>query len=143
MMKESFIKKLARLRADEIFTAEYYQNVTDSWYLDEKFRFEDLKVGQENRKPNEKEADIYMKHLNSFFEEYKDKFYGDALAQNAYGECINHFREILHIINAANITYHQFNIDEETIKEIKKIGNIFVKKHNEFCKDGKSGEDNQ
>ena len=133
-MTESFIKKLAQLRADEIFTAEYYQKVTDSWYLDEKFRFEDLKIGQKNRKPYEKEVDIYMKHLNSFFQEYKDKFYGDALAQNAYGECIDYFRKILNIVNMANEKLHQFNIDEDTIKEIKRIGNIFVDKHNEFCK---------
>ena len=34
----------------------------------------------------------------------------------------------------ANEKLHQFNIDEDTIKEIKRIGNIFVDKHNEFCK---------
>lgn len=142
-MKESFIQKLAEARADCIFQHDYYMQVTDSWYLDEKFRFEDLHVGPEGRKPTQKEADIYMKYLADLFEKYKDKWYGDALAQNAYGECINHFREILNIITAANKTYHQFNIDEETIKDIKRIGNIFVAKHNEFCKDGKSGEDNQ
>lgn len=31
--------------------------------------------------------------------------------------------------------YSKFNIDEDTIKQLKTIGNIFVKKHNEFCKD--------
>ena len=133
-MSESFIQKLAEARAKEIFTPEFYQQVTDSWYLDEKFRFEDLKVGQENRKPNEKEADIYMKHLNSFFEKYKDKYYGDALAQNAYGECIDYFRKVLNIIDEANEKCSQFNIDTETIKKLKDLANIFVYKHNEFCK---------
>ena len=93
-MTERFIKNLANSRADNIFTAEYYKHVTDSWYLDEKFRFEDLEVEPEGRKPTEEEADIYMKYL-----------------------CI----------------------DEDTIKQLKTIANIFVKKHNEFCKDIENG----
>ena len=133
-MTESFIRKLAEARAEEIFTPDYYKHVTDSWYLDEKFRFEDLKVGPEGRKPTKKEADVYMKYMNSFFQEYADKYYGDALAQNAYGECIDYFRKVLNIIDEANKKCSQFNIDKETIDKIKDIGNIFVEKHNKFCK---------
>ena len=133
-MKESFIKKLAESRADSIFTPEYYKHVTDSWYLDEKFGFENLKVGSEGRKPTEEEADIYMGYLADLFEKYKDKWYGDALAQNAYGSCIDLFHKIFDTIEIGNKTYYQFNIDEETIQKLKDIVNIFVKKHNEFCK---------
>ena len=39
-MTKEFIKKLAESRADCIFQPEYYKHVTDSWYLDEKFGFE-------------------------------------------------------------------------------------------------------
>lgn len=132
-MTESFIQKLAESRADCIFQAEYYKHVTDSWYLDEKFRFEDLKVGPEGRKPTKKEADIYMGYLADLFEEYKDKWYGGPLAQDAYGKCIDCIDKILKVIEYGNENYHLFEIDDETIKKIKEIGNIFVEKHNKFC----------
>ena len=138
-MTESFIQKLAEVRAEEIFTADYYKHVTDSWYLDEKFRFEDLKVGPEGRKPTKKEADVYMGYLSDLFEKYRDKWYGDVLAQDYYGKCIGFFHQIFDTIEIGNKTYSQFNIDEDTIKQLKTIANIFVKKHNEFCKDIENG----
>ena len=133
-MSETFIKKLAEARAEEIFTKEYYQHVTDSWYLDEKFRFEGLKVGTKGRKPTKKEADVYMTYLSDLFEQYRDKWYGDVLAQDYYGKCIGFFRQILDTIEIGNQTYSQFNVDTETINKIKDIANIFVEKHNSFCK---------
>ena len=133
-MTESFIKKLAEFRAAEVFTPEFYKHVTDSWYLDEKFRFEDLHVGPEGRKPTKKEADIYMGYLADLFEKYRDKWYGDVLAQDYYAKCIGFFHQIFDTIEIGNKTYSQFNIDEETIQKLKDIANIFVKKHNEFCK---------
>ena len=132
-MTKRFIKNLAVSRADCIFQPDYYKHVTDSWYLDEKFRFEDLQVGPEGRKPTQKEADIYMEYLADLFEKYKDKWYGDALAQDYYGKCIGLFHQIFDTIEIGNKTYSQFNIDEETIQKLKDIANIFVTKHNEFC----------
>ena len=134
MMSKEFIKKLAESRAAEIFTSEFYLHVTDSWYLDEKFRFEDLKVGSEGRKPTKKEADIYMGYLADLFEKYRDKWYGDVLAQDYYARCIGFFHQIFDTIEIGNKTYSQFNIDEEIIQKLKDIANIFVTKHNEFCK---------
>ncbi len=134
MMSNEFIKKLAELRAKDIFTAEYYKHVTDSWYFDEKFLFEDAQVGPEGRKPTKKEADIYMGYLLDLFEEYKDKWYGDALAQDYYAKCIGFFHQIFDTIEIGNKIYSQFNIDDDTIHKLKDLANIFVYKHNEFCK---------
>lgn len=133
-MTKEFIKKLAESRADCIFQPDYYKHVTDSWYLDEKFRFEGLQVGTEGRKPTKKEADIYMGYLADLFEKYKDKWYGDVLAQDYYGKCIGFFKQIFDTIEIGNKTYSKFNIDEETIQKLKDLANIFVYKHNEFCK---------
>jgi len=133
-MTETFIKNVAKFRADQIFTPEFFQHVTDSWYLDEKFHFEGLKVGKKERKPTEHETDIYMKYMSSLFKEYEDKFYPDALAQSCYGNCINCFKKIFEFIDYGNETYSKFNIDDETIQKLKDIANIFVYKHNEFCK---------
>ena len=131
-MTERFIKNLAYSRANCIFQPEYYKHVTDSWYLDEKFRFEDLQIG--HRKPTEEEADIYMNYLCEYFEQYKDKWYGDALAQDYYARCIGFFKQIFDTIEIGNATYSKFNIDEETINKLKELANIFVKKHNELSK---------
>lgn len=134
-MTEEFIKKLAEHRAKEIFTPEYFERVTDSWYFDEKFAFKGKKVGVESRKPSDKEADLYMKYLDELFYNYKDQFYGGPLAQDAYGKCIESIDKILKVIEYGNKNYHLFEIDEETIQKIKDIGNIFVNKHNAFCED--------
>ena len=133
-MTEHFIKHLAEDRAEKIFTKEYFTTVTDSWYLDEKFRFEELKVDTSNRKPTKKETDIFMKYLDELFDKYKDKFYSGPLAQDAYGKCIDYIDKILKVIEYGNEKYSEFSIDDELIRKIKNIGNIFVNKHNEFCK---------
>ena len=70
-MTKEFILKLAKKRAEDIFTKEYYQSVTDSWYLDELFRFEGMQIGLELRSPNEKEKDIYMAELSKLFDYIK------------------------------------------------------------------------
>ena len=98
------------------------------------FRFEDLQVGPEGRKPTETEADTYMGYLSYLFEQYRDKWYGNVLAQDYYAKCIGFFHQIFDTIEIGNKTYSQFNIDTETINKLKDIANIFVKKHNEFCK---------
>lgn len=131
-MSEDFIKNIALARAKKIFTRKFFETCTDSWYLDEKFYFEGLKVGINERKPTKKESNIYMKYLDELFDSYKDKFYSGPLAQDAYGKCIDCIDKILKVIEYGNNKYSEFNIDENTIKEIKRIGNIFVTKHNKF-----------
>lgn len=131
-MGKEFILKLEQKRAEELFTPEFFQHVTDSWYLDEKFRFEGLEIGLCARHPTKDESDIYMKYLDNLFREYEDKFYPDALAQNCYGNCIDHFKKIFEFIDYGNKIYSRFNIDEDTIQKLKDLANIFVYKHNEL-----------
>lgn len=133
-MTIEFIKKLAEIRAQEIFTPEYFEKVTDSWYLDEKFRFEELQVPPDWNGPSRQEADLYMKYLDELFDSYRDKFYGGPLAQDAYGKCIDYVDRILKVIEYGNNKYHLFEIDDNTIRKIKDIGNIFVNKHNSLFK---------
>lgn len=133
MMDKDFIYNFAKERAEKIFTKEYYKHVTDSWYLDEKFGFENLKIDEIGRKPTIKEADIYMKYLSDLFDEYRDKWYGDVLAQDRYARCIGLFEQIFNEIEYSNEYYTKFNIDEDTILKLKDVANVFVHKHNEFC----------
>ena len=132
-MNKEFILELAQKRAEELFTTDFFQHVTDSWYFDEKLRFEHSRVDLENRHPTKDEVDIYMKYLDDLFIEYESKLYSCELAQNCYGKCINHFTKIFELIDYGNKTYYKFNIDEDTIKKLKELANIFVYKHNKFC----------
>jgi hypothetical protein len=133
-MKESFIQKLAEARASEIFTKDYFQHATDSWYFDELNEFKSKKYGIEGRKPTKQELEWYGDAISDLFDEYKEKFYANELAQDCYGKCIDNFSKIFKYIEYGNKYYSQFDIDEETIKKLKDIANIFVTKHNEFCK---------
>lgn len=132
-MEKEFILKLAQKRAKELFTTDFFHHVTDSWYFDEKLRFEHSRVDLENSHPIKDDVDIYMKYLDDLFREYENKLYSYELAQNCYGTCINHFTKIFKIIDYGNKTCSHFNIDEDTIKKLKELANIFVYKHNEFC----------
>ena len=91
MLSENFIKKLARRRAEHIFTKEYFKSVTDSWYMDELFYFEEIEIGVEGRKPIQLEIDIYMDELSKLFTEYENSYYGDTYATISY----KHYRNIL------------------------------------------------
>ena len=132
-MEKEFILKLAQKRAEELFTTDFFHHVTDSWYFDEKLRFEHSRVDLENSHPTKDDVDIYMIYLDDLSREYENKLYSQELAQNCYGTCINHFIKIFKIIDYGNKTCSQFNIDEDTIKKLKELANIFVYKHNEFC----------
>jgi len=134
-MRKVFIKDLAEARAKSLFTKDFFLTVTDSWYLDELFRFENNTKKTLGKNPRRTEKDYYMELMSNLFNSYEDKFYSGPLAQNAYGECINCFDKLLRIIEQSNKKFSQFDIDEDTIKKIKDLGNIFVYKHNEFCED--------
>jgi len=133
-MKKEFVYKLAELRADEIFTKEYFLHVTDSWYFDELAEFKSKKYGIDGRRPTKQENEWYGDAISDLFDKYKEKFYAGELAQDCYGRCIDNFDKIFKCIEYGNKYYSKFNIDEETIQKLKDLANIFVYKHNEFCK---------
>ena len=55
-MEKEFILQLAQKRAEELFTTEFFQHATDSWYFDEKLRFEHSQVDLENMYPTKDEV---------------------------------------------------------------------------------------
>ena len=78
-MEKEFILKLAQKRAEELFTTDFFHHVTDSWYFDEKLRFEHSRVDLENSHPTKDDVDIYMKYLDDLFREYENKLYSYKL----------------------------------------------------------------
>ena len=62
-MNKEFILELTQKRAEELFTTDFFQNVTDSWYFDEKLRFEHSRVDLENRHPTKDEVDMIKELL--------------------------------------------------------------------------------
>lgn len=99
MLSENFIRRLAQRRAESIFTKEYFKSVTDSWYMDELFYFEEIEIGVEGRKPVQLEIDLYMDELSKLFTEYENLYYGETYAIICYKHYKNILTQLLNTIN--------------------------------------------
>ena len=133
-LSESFIKHIAETRAKEIFTKEFFETVTDSWYFDEMDRFEVSEVTSSFRKPFKKEVDTYMSYLSKFKDEYYDNLFSSENAMGFYAPIINKLRDIVNIIDEAKEKSKAFECPSNITLKIKQIGNYFVDKYNEELK---------
>lgn len=133
-LSESFIKHIAESRAKELFTKEFFENCTDSWYFDEMNRFEDFEVGSGFRKPFKKEVDTYMSYLSQFKDEYYDNLFSSENAMGFYAPIINKLRDIVNIIDEAKEKSKAFECPSDITLKIKQTGNYFVDKYNEEIK---------
>lgn len=133
-LSESFIKHIAESRAKELFTKEFFENCTDSWYFDEMDRFEVSEVTSSFRKPFKKEVDTYMSYLSQFKDEYYDNLFSSENAMGFYGAIINKLRDIVNIIGEAKEKSKAFECPSDITLKIKQIGNYFVDKYNEELK---------
>ena len=133
-LSDSFIKHIAESRAKELFTKEFFETATDSWYFDEMNRFEDFEVGPGFRKPFKKEVDIYMSYLSQFKDEYYDNLFSSENAMGFYAPIINNLRDIVNIIDEAKEKSKAFECPSDITLKIKQIGNYFVDKYNEELK---------
>lgn len=129
-MSDEFIKSLAEIRAKELFTREFFETCTDSWYGDEVFRFKDFKVGKESRKPTEKEVDKYMGWLQKLKDIYQDNFYDIENVVSAYGYIIDKLRNVLNGIEECKKRYKKFECSDDITLKLKQIGNYFVELYN-------------
>lgn len=130
-LSDSFIKHIAESRAKELFTKEFFENCTDSWYFDEMGRFEDFEVGQGFRKPFKKEVDTYMSYLSQFKDEHYDNLFSSENSMGFYAPIINKLRDIISIIDEAKEKSKAFECPSDITLKIKQIGNYFVDKYNE------------
>ena len=133
-LSESFIKHIAETRAKEIFTKEFFETVTDSWYFDEMDRFEVSEVTSSFRKPFKKEVDTYMSYLSKFKDEYYDNLFSSENAMGFYAPIINKLRDIVNIIDEAKEKSKAFECPSDITLKLKQIGNYFVDKYNEELK---------
>ena len=129
-LSDSFIKHIAESRAKELFTKEFFENCTDSWYFDEMDRFEACEVGTGFRKPFKSEVDTYMSYLNQFKDEYYDNLFSSENAMGFYAPIINKIRDIVNIIDEAKEKSKAFECPSDITLKIKQIGNYFVDKYN-------------
>jgi len=130
-LSDSFIKHIAESRAKELFTKEFFETATDSWYDDEFNRFEGFEVGPGFRKPFKNEADIYMSYLSQFKDEYYDNLFSSENAMGYYAPIINKLRDIVDIIEEAKTKSKAFECTPDITLKLKQIGNYFVDKYNE------------
>ena len=126
-----FIETLAESRAKEIFTKEFFETCTDSWYFDELDRFTDCyKFGKKSRKPTEEEIEAYMSFLCDFKDEYYDNLFPIENMLGYYGPIINKLREVVNVIDEAKNKSKKFECTDDVLNHIRSIGNYFVNKYN-------------
>ena len=130
-LSESFIKHIAESRAKELFTKEFFETATDSWYFDEMGRFEACEVTSSFRKPFKEEVDIYMSYLSKFKDEYYDNLFSSENAIGFYAPIINRFHEIIDIIEEGKEKSKAFKCTPDIIMKLGQIGNYFVDNYNE------------
>ena len=130
-LSDSFIKHIAEIRAKELFTKEFFETATDSWYGDELNRFEGFEVGPMARKPYIEETNKYMSYLSQLKYEYYDNLFSSENAIGYYSPIINKLREIIDIIEEAKDKSKAFECSDDITLKIKQIGNYFVDKYNE------------
>lgn len=129
-MTDKFIKRIAENRAKELFTKEFFETCTDSWYYDEFFRFKDAQVGIDSREPTDDEAYKYMGYIQEFKDIYNDNLYSSENAMIQYKIIINKLHEIMDVIDEGKQKYQKFECTDDIIEHLKSIGNYFVYKFN-------------
>lgn len=131
-MKIDFIRKIAEHRANKIFTPEYFEKATDSWYFDEMDHFESLKCGVKQTKPSKDDVDIYMEELNRLFCKKYDEYFGDDNAKFAYKSCASDVKRLLEQIEKDLKRYSKFNVDSTIIELLSNVEHYFIERFNEF-----------
>jgi len=129
-MSDNFIKQIAELRAKELFTKEFFETCTDSWYFDEMDRFESCEVTGSFRKPFKNEVDTYMSYISQLKDEYYDNLFSSENAMGYYAPIINRLHDIINIIDEAKEKSKAFECPSDITLKIKQIGNYFVDKYN-------------
>ena len=132
IFSDDFIKTLASIRANELFTREFFETCTDSWYDDEFFRFKgEVTFNGKLLNPSDDVADKYMEWLQKYKDIYQDTYYTSEMAMMHYNCIINKLREISDDIKEGKKRYKAFECDSEIITKLKSVGNYFVDKYNE------------
>ena len=131
-MSEDFIKNIALARAKKLFTKDFFETCTDSWYEDERDWFENCEVGKERKNPSEKDVSIYMSNMQEQFNIYQDNYFGIENAVCSYGHIINEIRDIVEQIEEYKKRYKEFECPDDITLKLKQVGNYFVNIHNEL-----------
>ena len=130
-LSDDFLKTLAELRAKELFTKEFFETCTDSWYGDEFFRFKgEVTYNGKLLKPSDDDAYKYMGWLQEYKNIYQDNFYTTENALMQYECIINKLHEVLDYIDEGKKRYKGFDCTEDIVSHLKSIGNYFVNKYN-------------
>ena len=137
-LSDDFLKTLAELRAKELFTKEFFETCTDSWYGDEFFRLKgEVTYNGKLLKPSDDDAYKYMGWLQEYKDIYQDNFYTIENAMMQYECIINKLHEVLDYIDEGQKRYKAFNCTDDIINHLKSIGNYFVNKYNKEYKNYK------
>ena len=130
-LSQDFLETLAEHRAKELFTREFFETCTVSWYGDEFFRLKDkVTFNGKLLQPSDDDVDIYMGILQKYKNIYQDNYFAKENAMYQYDGIINKIHDILADIDEGNKCYKAFYCDPEIVTKLKDIGNYFVNLYN-------------
>lgn len=134
-LSQDFLETLAEHRAKELFTREFFETCTDSWYGDEFFRLKgEVTFNGKLLKPSDDDAYTYMGILQQYKNIYHDNYFAQENAMYQYNGIINKMHEIIDDIDEGNKRYKAFECDPEIVAKLKDIGNYFVNLYNKEYK---------
>ena len=137
-LSNDFIETVASTRAKELFTKEFFETCTDSWYGDEYARFKHMiTFGGKLIKPSNDDAFQYMGYMQKYKDIYEDNYYTLENAMMQYNCIIDKLHEVIDDIKEGNERYKAFKCDNEIIEKIKDVGNYFVNLYNKDYKNYK------
>lgn len=131
-MTKEFLHKVAEHRANKIFTKEYFEKATDSWYHDELFHFQSLKCGVKQTPPTEEDTEIYMDKLYELFYKKEDEHFGTDNAKWSYKGCMNSTNQLLELIEKDMERYSKFEVDKEIVDKLVEVRDFFKAKFETF-----------
>jgi hypothetical protein len=124
---DDFLQTLAEIRAKELFTREFFETCTDSWYGDEFTRIKhEVTFNNKLLKPNNDDAYKYM----GWLQDYEDNYFASENAMCQYKGIIDKLHKIIDDIEEGNKRYRAFECSPEITAKLKVIGNYFVDKYN-------------
>ena len=111
MVNEDILIEMAEDRARELFTKEYMETATDSWYMDELLEFEDNGL-------SDKCARIYMDRLSVLKDRYYDEYFPGKRRNCAYHWCAALIDSVIEEVVKCSAKISGFEVEEDMMAEL-------------------------
>lgn len=112
------VEEMAEDRAEELFTEDFFDTMTDSWYLDEVFKFEENGLDDED-------TSRYMDVLVRLKDVYYDRLFPNQRSNAACMHFANELSAVVAGIEEAKGKLSGFNVDDTVTDKLADVINTF------------------